>query len=357
MTLPDLCLPALAPLLGAALLICMGTLEAAAADDLTWKDGTALTLEGKGWTATEAPYDRLPAKAKGVVRDPVWDLSRDSAGMRVRFVTDATEISVQWTLLNAGLAMPHMPATGVSGVDLYAKQPDGRWVFVANGGPGGLSNGATFHAGGAKEYALYLPLYNGTTALRIGVPNGAKLEPAAPAGGKPVVFYGTSITQGGCASRPGMAGVAIVGRLLDVPTINLGFSGNGIMEPEMVDLLVELDPSVYVLDSLWNMGPDLVAERLEPCIRKLRAAHPDTPIVVAEDSSVRNEVPTVKGKIAKAVCIKLAAEGIQGLSFISADGMLGTDTEATVDGCHHTDLGFARQAEVLARDLKPILAK
>jgi hypothetical protein len=340
------------PVAGLMVLVCMTVAEA----EVVWTDGTALTLEGKGWTDTEWAYDRLPAKAKGIVRDPVWDLSRDSAGLRVRFVTDATEISVQWTLLKDGLAMPHMPSTGVSGVDLYAKQDDGRWVFVANGGPGGLVNGAVFHTAPAKEFALYLPLYNGTKVLRIGVPEGASLKPAAPMG-KPVLFYGTSITQGGCASRPGLAAVAIFGRLLDVPTINLGFSGNGIMEPEMVDLLVETDPSVFVIDSLWNMSGELVAERVEPCVRKFRAAHPETPIVLAEDSSVRDAVPTGKGQILKGIYDKLTAEGMKGVYFVSAKGMLGTDAEGTVDGCHPNDLGFMRQAEVFARELKGIVGK
>ena len=108
---------------------------------------------------------------------------------------------------------------------------------------------------GRREYVLYLPLYNGVQEVKIGVPEGATLEVAGPrpVGTKPIVFYGTSILQGGCASRPGMAYPAILGRRLDWPTINLGFSGNALSEPEVAQLLAELDPAVYVLDPLPNM--------------------------------------------------------------------------------------------------------
>ena len=329
--------------------------EAQAAEELVWTDARQLTIEGKGWTDTKAFYDRLPAKAEGVVRQPVWDLSRHSAGYCVRFVTDAPTIHVKWDVLNASLAMEHMPATGVSGVDLYARTPAG-WRFVGIGRPTRqCDNEATFANPGASEFILYLPLYNGVTAVSLGVPAGKTLSPA-PERGRPLVIYGTSITQGGCASRPGMAYTAIVGRQLDVPVINLGFSGNGQMEPELANLLAELDPAAYVLDALWNMTPQMVSERTAPFVRRLRAAHPDTPIVLVEDCSVRG-TPTAKGKLLRPIFEQLKQEGVPGLYFISAEGMMGPDDQGTVDGCHPTDLGFMYQAQVFVRDLKPILGK
>lgn len=329
--------------------------QAQAAEELVWTDASQLTVEGKGWTDTESFYDRLPAKAKGVVRQPVWDLSLNSSGYCVRFVTDAPTIHVKWDLRSPSLAMDHMPATGVSGVDLYARQASG-WRFVGVGRPTKQSNEATFYNPGATEFALYLPLYNGVTAVSVGVPAGKTLSPA-PKRGKPVVIYGTSITQGGCASRPGMAYTAIVGRALDVPVINLGFSGNGQSEPELADLLAELDPAAYVFDALWNMTPEMVTERTAPFVRKLRAGHPDTPIVLVEDCTIHNNIPTTKGKLLRGIFEQLKQEGVKGLYFISADGMMGPDDEGTVDGCHPTDLGFTYQAAVFVRDLKPILGK
>jgi hypothetical protein len=332
------------------------------ADDKTvWYDCKSLVIEGKGWTDTQSFYDRLPAKAEGKVTRSVWGLSHHSAGMCVPFTTDAPSIRVRWTLLPKGnLGMPHMPATGVSGVDLYSKGPSGRWTFVGNGRPAGVTNTATFSPPPGRPCLLYLPLYNGVTSVEIGVPKGNKLagaDPGANGRRKPIVIYGTSITHGGCASRPGMAFPAIMGRSLDTPVINLGFSGSGKMEPAMAELLAELDPSVYVLDCLWNMSPELMSTRVEPFVKTLRAARPDTPILLAEDCSVRNVCPTEKGRILRAIHQKLTAEGVKNLHVLSNAGMLGDDTEGTVDGCHPNDLGMMRQAEAFAKALSALLPK
>jgi len=326
-----------------------------------WYDCKNLVVEGKGWTDTKSFYDRLPAKAEGKVTPSVWGLSHHSAGMCVPFTTNAPSIQVRWTLLAGGnLSMPHMPATGVSGVDLYSKDQSGRWYFVANGRPAAVTNTAKFSPPAGQPCLLYLPLYNGVTSVEIGIPQGSSLSGADPAVSKqrkPIVIYGTSITHGGCASRPGMAFPAIMGRKLDTPVINLGFSGSGKMEPAMAELLAELDPSVYVLDCLWNMSADLVSTRIEPFVKTLRAARPDTPIVLAEDCSVRNVCPTEKGRILSTIHQKLTAEGVKNLHFLSNEGMLGDDTEATVDGCHPNDLGMMRQADVFAKALAPLLGK
>ncbi len=344
--------------LAAGLLLWLAPDQTEAAEEIVWTDARQLTIEGKGWTDTAAFYDRLPAKAQGVVRQPVWDLSRDSAGYSVHFLTDSPTIRVKWDLLKPTLAMDHMPATGVSGVDLYARQAAGGWRYVGTGRvTKQLGNEAAFANPGAREFVLNLPLYNGVTAVSVGVPTGKSLAPLSAPRGKPIVFYGTSITQGGCASRPGMAYSAIVGRQLDVPIINLGFSGNGQGEPEMADLLAELDPAVYVFDALWNMNPDFVRERTAPFVRKLRAAHPTTPILLAEDCTVRNTIPTAKGKILRDIFAALQQEGVTGLYFVSAEGMMGPDDQGTVDGCHPTDLGFMYQAEVFTKALRPILGK
>lgn len=328
-------------------------------DDVIWYDGQQLTLEGKGWTNTESYYDRLPVKAKNIVTEEVWNLSHHSAGMRIRFTSDAIFIQVRWTLIKEALALPHMPATGVSGVDLYARDEGGKWRFVANGRPKGISNKVDFKLPESTEYALYLPLYNGVKHVEMSAYKTRKIEPSGISAEdmkRLIVFYGTSITQGACASRPGMASTAIVGRKLDVPIINLGFSGNGRMEPEIAQLLGELDPAVYVLDCLWNMTPEMVSERVEPFVNILRQSRPNTAIVLVEDSNFMN-TPTQDGDILRAIYEKLRAQGDQDLFFLSNDGMLGSDTEGTVDGCHPNDLGMMRQGLVFETFLKPILAR
>lgn len=330
-----------------------------------------LGLEGQGWRDTKEPFDRLPARAEGRVREPVWSLSRHSAGMQVRFMTDAPEIRARWALTSPNLAMPHMAATGVSGVDLYVKNEDGDWRWLAVGRPDKQTNSVVLVSGLAparREYLLYLPLYNGTRSAEIGVPSGYLVSAAGPWGPgsrRPILFYGTSILHGACASRPGMTHASILGRRYHRPHINLGFSGNGKMEPEMGDLIAELDPEIFVLDCLPNMNAAEVTERVEPFVRKLRTAHPSTPIVLVEDRSYadaflvaskhqRNESSRAALRAAYA---RLRKAGIKNLHYLRGDRLLGDDGEGTVDSSHPNDLGFMRQADAFAKVLGPLLRR
>lgn len=326
-----------------------------------WYDGQAMPIEGRAFGDTESYYDRLPARAKDTVPAPVWGLSHNSAGMAFRFVTDAASFKIRWAVRNASLAMPHMPATGVSGVDVYQRTPEG-WRFVKNGKPAAVTNEVAVSVTPNAECLVYLPLYNGTAFVEIGLPKGKTVStpPARPSGvAKPVVIYGTSITQGGCASRPGLAFTAIAGRFADVPVVNLGFSGNGKMELVLCDLVAEIDASAYVLDCLWNMNDDLIKERAEPFIRALQQKRPETPILLAEDCNVFNRAPTSKARLLRGIYDKLKAEDAakwQRLHYLEAKEMLGHDTEGTVDGCHPNDLGMMRQGEVFGAAIKKVLA-
>jgi len=336
---------------------------------ITWYDIRQLGVEGQGWTDTKAPFDRLPQQAEGVVRDPVWNLSHHSAGLCVRFVTDSTAIHCRWSLTSASLAMPHMPATGVSGVDLYVKTPTG-WKWLAIGQPSAQSNTVALVNGipaESREYLLYLPLYNGVSSVEVGVAGQAPIAkaPAWTGGGKPIVFYGTSITQGGCASRPGMVHTAILQRRLQRPVINLGFSGNGRMEPEMAKLFAELDPEVYVLDCLPNMSAAEVTERVEPFVKTVRQARPQTPILFVEDRSYSNDFlvasnkqrNTDSRKALREAVDRLLKSGMENLHYLKGDELLGDDNEGTVDSSHPTDLGFFRQADAFEKPLQLILKK
>jgi N,N-dimethylformamidase beta subunit-like, C-terminal/GDSL-like Lipase/Acylhydrolase family/N-terminus of Esterase_SGNH_hydro-type len=336
-----------------------------------WYDIRALGVEGQGWKDTKAPFDRLPARAEKLVRPAVWGLSRHSAGLCVRFVTDATSIKTRWTVTSDRLAMPHMPATGVSGLDLYVRGPGGRWQWLAVGRPTKTENTAQMVSGlptGKHEFLLYLPLYNGVSAVEVGIPKGNTLAkgPSRPAGHeKPIVFYGTSITQGGCASRPGMVHTAILGRRLEQAVINLGFSGNGRMEAEVARLMAEVDAAVYVIDCLPNITAKEVAERTAPLVQILHKARPGTPILLVEDRSYANaavlEGPRQRNATSRAALWKeyrkLVAAGMGGLHYLPGDRLLGDDGEGTVDGSHPTDLGFVRQADAFEKALKPLLSE
>jgi lysophospholipase L1-like esterase len=334
--------------------------------ETAWYNAADWGVEGKGWRETARYYDRLPAKAEGVVPAPVWSLSRHSAGMCVRFETDASAISARYTLSSDNVAMPHMPATGVSGVDLYAQAEDGHWGWVGVSRPTAKEVKAELATGllpGCRAYMIYLPLYNGVESLEIGVPAKAAFKPLPPRTEKPIVYYGTSIAHGACASRPGMSFSAILGRRLDRPVINLAFSGNGRMDPEVGDLLAELDPAVYVIDCLPNMEAQSIAERTEPLIRKLRAARPDAPIVMVEDRTYANtpflpsrrERHTTSRAAFKKACENLVAAGVKGLHYVEGENLLGADGEATTDSSHPSDLGMMRMAESLLPVLEPLV--
>lgn len=336
--------------------------------DLAWYDVRDLGVEGQGWADTKAPFDRLPAKAEGVVRPPVWSLSRHSAGLCVRFQTSSTMINARWKLTSAKLEMPHMAATGVSGVDLYVKVAN-KWRWLATGRPTKQENATTLAQrlpAGNREYILYLPLYNGVTSVELGVPKASTIElPAArpQSHSKPIVFWGTSITQGGCASRTGMVHTAILGRWFERPVINLGFSGNGRMEPEVATLIAEIDASVYVIDCCPNLDGQRVAERIGPVVDILRKARPDTPILLVEDRTYSNAFLVAssaernagnRAALQKAFK-EMTAKGVKHLHYLEGDKLLGQDGEDTVDGSHPTDLGFLRQAEAFREPLSKIL--
>jgi len=335
-------------------------------EEVEWYDVKQIGVEGKGWRDTQRFYDRLPSKALGVVREPVWNLSRHSAGMCMRFITNAPDIYVRYRLLSDRLAMPHMPATGVSGLDLYAQDARGidRWVGVVK--PDQQQMDTTIAkdlASGIRTYTLYLPLYNGVEALEVGVPKGSSFEGLSPRDERPMVFYGTSIMHGACASRPGMAFPAILGRRLKRPTLNLGFSGNGRMEPEVAELLAELDPCVYVIDCLPNMNENTIGERAVPLVKKIRSAHEHTPILLVEDRSFTNtsffpkrKVHHQKSRMAlKKAYRELLDTGVENLYYLGGDSLLGNDGEAATDGSHPNDLGMVRYAEAYEPVLRNIL--
>jgi hypothetical protein len=339
-----------------------------AAPGLVWHDVTTWGVEGRGWAEQERKryFDRFPAKADGVVREPVWNLSRHSAGMAVRFRTNAPSIHADYELLSESLAMPHMPATGVSGLDLYGElaERDERWVNVTKPSAQQVQQALVSGLDGQlRTYTAYLPLYNGVNRLAIGVPQGTQFEPLAPRSDKPLVFYGTSIMHGACASRPGLAIPALLGRWLDRPTLNLGFSGNGRMDPEVVGLMAELDPAIFCIDCLPNMDPAAVRERTAPLVHRLREAHPETPIVLVEDRIFTNAPFLPERQVfhrenhraLREQFDSLVASGVSQLFYLPGDELLGTDGEGATDGSHPNDLGFLRNAQAYERILRPLL--
>lgn len=338
-------------------------------DDVVWHDVRDWGVEGRAFDDVESYFDRLPARAKDVVRDAVWRLSHDSAGMSVRFEADTQAIYLRYALTNHELAMAHMPATGVSGVDLYALD-EKRWRYVATHLPAEQESTTILcesMVGGRRKYLAHLPLYNGVKSLEIGLPapEDKSFAPIKPRKEKPILFYGTSITQGGCASRPGMAFTNILARRLDRPVLNFGFSGNGKMELEVAQFLAEIDAGVFIIDCSGNMAAaDDIDKRCSPLIKLLRDKRGAAmPILLADErpepvSWLKPQVKKVHDE--KTAALKRAydarvAAGDGHIYYCPGDNVIGTDGEATVDGSHPTDLGMMRYTDVLEASLRNIL--
>ena len=330
----------------------------ASAQNVVYTDASVFPLYGKVSEQTNERYERLPSSLEGVSREPVWYLGRHSAGLFIRFRSNSTSIHARWesTFNNT---MTHMTDTGTKGLDLYALV-DGEWRHVCSAQPQGKKSERCIIANMdpvEREYMLYLSLYDGVKSLEIGVDEGSMLDlPAVdrPSREKPVVMYGTSILQGGCANRPGMAHTNIIGRRLDREVINLGFSGNALLDMEIAELMASVeDPGLYVLDYVPNASADAIDQVGEQFFRIIRDAHPEVPVVFIEDvifphtifdNKILEEV-TKKNIAQKRLFKKLKKSGEKRIYYISAEGMIGDDGEATVDATHFTDLGAMRYVD------------
>ena len=332
-------------------------------DKLIYYGKDNFIIEGTGIPEIEkeSPYDRLPLSAKDKVRKAVWDLSKNSAGITIRFFSNSSQIKIKWDLLN-DTRMNHMAETGIKGVDLYTRVND-EWRYVNTGKPNSKNNEAILVStlsDEKREFKVWLPLYDGVTKLEIGIDSSASIEKPIASSKLPIVFYGTSITQGGCASRTGMAYTSIISRKIDVDCINLGFSGNGKMENAVVDVIGSIKASFYVIDCLPNMTVAEVSDRVAPLAHNLIAKNPGTPIVFVENieySKIFYEESTRKliedkNNTLKIEFEKLKKAGMKNLFYISSKNAIGNDNEATVDGVHLTDLGYMRMADHLIKEFK-----
>ena len=323
-------------------------------------------LQGQGWNEDGGNYLRFPLRAQETIRADVWRLAGQSAGLSVRFCTDARDIRVKYVVTGA-LNMPHMPSTGVSGVDLY-RVADGTFCF------GSYAFGDTvryqYHVDplpsseGVTEYELFLPLYNGVKSLQIGVGADSEFSFVQKDKRMPVVVYGTSIAQGACASRPGMAWVNILHRSLQHPVVNLGFSGNGRLEPAVIDLLNELEAAVYVIDCMPNMNQSTkeeVCDKVVKAVRQIRSRH-QTPILLVEHAGYSNaptnqereELYTRHNEGQREAYRLLKEQGVGQLFYLSHEE-LAYAPDAWVDYVHPSDWGMVRQAQMVESCLRKIL--
>ncbi len=328
-------------------------------DDIEYFGEESFILEGTDIPASlkENMYDRLPASYKEIVREPVWDLSKNSAGLSIRFLSNSSVITAKWELLN-NISMDHMPDTGIKGVDLYYKN-NNEWQYINTGRPMGFNNEYRLvdnMDNELREYKIFLPLYDGLKNIEIGIDNSSFIRKPRKSEKKPIIFYGTSITQGACASRPGMAHTNIISRKLDRNVINFGFSGNGRMEQPISELISESDPTFYVIECMPNMYPsDMVTSNTIPLVDTIRNKHPNTPIILVDlftspltvlDNNADKGTYEMNNAL-KTEYEKMISNGYDNIIYLESSNALGYDFEGTVDAVHFTDLGFMRYSNFL----------
>ncbi|MEA4868391.1 MAG: SGNH/GDSL hydrolase family protein [Rikenellaceae bacterium] len=338
-------------------------------EEMKFTDIDELMLIGKGFDQTTVKYGRVPEELKAQLRPELLNLGSNSAGLAVRFNTNSSYVGVKWTVMH-NVSMNHMPFTGIKGMDLYVLE-NGKWHYVGTARPNSKENFAVFVKGMTRhnrEYIAYLPLYDGVEKVEIGVEPEAQLRTpqnnrlVKSDSKKPILFYGTSITQGGCASRPGMAYPSILSRMLDRETINLGFSGNGRMDFSMAKAINMTDVSAVVLDCLPNTTAQSVRDSAYNFIKHILEAKPGIPLVMIEnpnfpylivDMGVKAELEE-ENQEWRELFATLVSGGYTNVTYVRGDNLLGEDGETTVDGVHFTDLGFLRYAEALLPYFKEI---
>lgn len=320
-------------------------------------------ISGLPWLKHNKSFCRLNVDWLPKFNENVQRLSWCTAGAVVRFSTDSPVIAVRVELTYEE-DMPHMPWTGISGVDLYlGKGKDKKFVRVAKPETNQTKYEAVFEGFEAKmqEWTINLPLYNGVKKLEIGLsPNAQLAKPSPYTIEKPIVFYGSSITQGGCASRPGNAYTHIISRWLDANMVNLGFSGNAKGEPEMAQLISQIEMSAFVLDYDHNAPTvEHLKETHENFFKIIREAQPDLPIIIVTkpdfDSNV--EVNSKRREVIYQTYKNALDRGDKNVYFVDGETLFGSEDRdaCTVDGCHPNDLGFMRMAEHIYPTIKKAL--
>ncbi|MDP4283682.1 MAG: SGNH/GDSL hydrolase family protein [Bacteroidota bacterium] len=348
------------------------TLSICAQQKLSWHEPSF--VEGVCVSDTSNIFHRIPIEMKDKVRDAVWGLSENTAGEFIHFKTSAGEISVRYTLTGKNFSMPHMPSTGMSGVDLFAMDINGNW----NWAPGKYSFGDTCsyifknlflakNASSVSDFYLYLPLYNSVKWLSIGVDEDAKFSFAEKRKEKPIVAYGTSIMQGGVASRPGLAWTNILARNIDRTVINLGFSGNGKYEEPIFNLMAGVDAKLYILDCMPNLTGGISASEIKNRIiygiNKLRERDRTVPLLFVEhaagyspfymDTARLNTYHRSSLVMAK-IFDELKSSGIKNI-YLLTDKEIGFDINSTPEGLHPNDIGMMEYAVAYEKIIREIL--
>lgn len=340
-----------------------------APSDIEWYDVRELpfSLHGVFYAEEEGIYRRMPKADAEATSEAVAYLSTNTVGGRVRFTTDSPYVAIR-AVEPYVMPFSHMTILGQCGFSLYA---DRRFAGIYMPSVERIMQGKEFNAfsfdgicyreGTLSEMTLFFPLYNGVQALYIGLKKGCTLKTASYRHRAPIVFYGSSITQGGCASKPGDDYIGRLSMRLDTDILNLGFSGSALAEDAMIEYLCNLEPSIFVLDYDHNApSAEYLEKTHDHLYRQVRKAHPHTPILLMSAPCFQGATETnawfaERYRIIKANYDRAIAEGDTAVYFISGDGMFGDEEAGTVDGCHPNSVGFYRMANAIENVLKDLL--
>ena len=312
-------------------------------------------------------FFRLPEEIAAQANETVAALCGDCAGGRVRFRTDSPKVCVRHVVTKLPLAMANMSCIARSGCDVYV---DGRF---AGGRADGLNlpdssclNAQVSKLPRMQDVDICLPMYNRIVSLEVGVEEGSRVEAPKPyAIEKPIVFYGSSITQGSAASRPGMSYVSQVTRALSADYVNLGFAGGARGEPVMAQYIAGLDMSLFVLDYDHNAPtPEHLKKTHYPFYETVRRAHPQVPILMLTRPNFHgNGTPAAQADSARRRDIvretyeRALAQGDGRVRFLDGETFFGAEDwdDCTADTAHPNDLGFRRMAQCILPVLREML--
>jgi len=309
-----------------------------------------------GCASTEE-FVRLPKEVLKKV-DRLKGLSHNTSGLRVRLYTDSLNVRIVSDNNNIS-QYAHIPISAHSGYDVYINN-----VFKINVRPlyGKSSMDETIELQQKKKMNLidiYFPLYNNVESLSFELDENALIKKAEKPL-KPILFYGSSITQGGCASRPGNSYTNMLSIMLERNIINLGFSGNARGDMPIAEYIGSLDLAAFVYDYDHNApDTDFLKRTHEPFFKKLRSLKPDLPIIMMSRPGFEKwgETATNNTVVVMTTYLNALKAGDKNVYFIDGKTLFGTygRDRCTVDGTHPNDIGFERMAESLLPVLKEIL--
>ena len=337
--------------------------------DKNFKIETKIEKEGlKFYNALNAPFEiygvymengkfrRMPETVAEKVSRGVHHLHANCAGGRVRFCTDSPYVAVNAEYGNVG-DMSHFPLTGSAGFDLYINCGEGeRYVHTFAPPRAAVDTKKMEAIHNFEKVQMYdvtinFPLYSEVKKLYIGLDENAKVEAPAPyIDKKPIVYYGSSITQGGCASRPGNSYQAYISRRFNCDYINLGFSGNAKAEDTMIDYIKNLDMSVFVYDYDHNApSVEHLQNTHEKMFKAVREVHPEIPVIImSRPKYYLNETEKKRRSIIETTYNNAVSAGDKNVYFIDGKTLMAfCENNGTVDNCHPTDLGFFSMAKAV----------